>query len=93
MSEKPPIDYPGISAGTLADLIHLQSEWRNSQLQSALDGKDLEDEFHKSCYYEPIQPFEIPSTLKDRQVELGRVEVRYRTLMDELNKISSKSKK
>jgi len=93
----PFIDYPGIPAGMIADLVHLQLDWRASQYQTVVqqthDVKAYKDDYHKSCYYEPIQPFEMPLSLKDRQVEMGRVAVRYRTLMDELQKITSRSKK
>ena len=84
-----PFDYPMIATGTIVDLIHLQSDWRANQFNS-LDDRTKHD-FHKNCYYEPIQPFEIPLEIKDHPVELGRVEIRYMTLMNELQKMVVKN--
>jgi hypothetical protein len=72
-----PLDYPEISTGTIADLAYLQSDWKYSQ-------------YGTRCYYEPISPFEMPLELQERQVEVGRAEIRYTNLKNELQKIKSK---
>lgn len=85
------LEFKELSSGCIADLAHIQLEYREQQRlsgQNVLDEQDeANDDDERKKYYEPLKPMELPITSRAPHIESGRVDIRIMTLMDTLGKI------
>jgi len=89
------IEFSELSAGTIADLAHLQFNYREQTKNRDGDGGDdinidegeHDDDGKKQLYYEPLKPMELPISCRAPHIEPGRVDIRLMSLMDSLRKI------
>jgi len=68
----PPLEHAEMTAGLIADLAHAQQE----------------EKIVGAGYYEPLRPHDLPITAKAPYIEPGRVDIRFMSLMDSLDKIT-----
>lgn len=84
------IEFPELSSGVIADLAHVQSNYREEQeveQQSNLNSKHGDNGNEKKWYYESLKPMDLPIASKAPPIESGRVDIRIMSLMDELKRI------
>ncbi len=97
------LEFSQMSAGTIADLAHVQFNYREQTKNNAgvsagddeinIDeegdnGSDDDDEKkQQQLYYEPLKPMELPIGSRAPHIEPGRVDIRIMSLMDSLRKI------
>jgi len=81
-----------MSAGKIADLSHIQTNYRHEIMYNHMENTRKHDIDAKYAY-EPLKPFSLPVTLVVPHVEGGRVDIRLMTLMETLGKIEKSSSK
>lgn len=88
------LEFSELSTGVIADLAHVQSNYRELQQQQQKNndvgnqsGENNQDENEKKWYYEPLKPMDLPIASKAPHIESGRVDIRIVSLMNALGRI------
>jgi hypothetical protein len=88
------LEFSELSTGVIADLAHVQSNYRELQQHHQEDndddnntGENNQDENEKKWYYEPLKPMDLPIASKAPHIESGRVDIRIMSLMNALGRI------
>ena len=80
--EEGALELPELSAGALADLCHMQEEFREV-------GNGVEGSGAAKAPYEPLEPHALRSTVRRPHIEPGRVEIRMMALYDKLRQLGN----